>query len=245
MTAFPETSAPTQKQSPPKKRHLTFFGVLGELFITVGVLLLLFVGWQLWWTDILGERAYDEERDSLAQEWGADNGPHEPLKPVKPKYGEAFGLAYIPAIRDGVWKVPIIEGTSPEELQRGIGHHTNGAVPGEIGNLTLAGHRTTYGAPLGDIDKLKSGDRVFVETKFGWYIYELDEKEIIKPWDGWILDPVPGAPSRVKPTEALLTIYSCNPKYSAAERFVWFGHLVSERPKSEGKPAALRKARGA
>lgn len=240
MTASAETTARPKRQPERSERHLSILGVIGELLVTGGLLLLLFVAWQLWWTDVLGRQAYETERNILAQDWESADKAILPMRPVKPTYGESFGLLYIPALDNDAWKVPIVEGTTREELQRGIGHHTNGAVPGEIGNLTLAGHRNTYGAPLGNIDQLKSGDEVVVETKFGWYTYQLDRSEIIKPWDGWVLDPVPGEKSSAVPSEALITIYSCHPKYSTAERFVWFGRLVSKAPKSEGKPSAIK-----
>lgn len=108
----------------------------------------------------------------------------------------------------------------------------------------MAAHRTTYGAPLNNIDNLERGDQVIIETKYGWYTYELTDQKIIKPWDGWILDPVPGLPRNEKPTEALMTMYSCHPKYSAAERYVWFGKLVAEDNKSDGPPAAIQEHGG-
>lgn len=244
MTAATQSTVPTRKQPSRKKRHTTFFGVVGEILITLGVLLLLFVAWQLWWTDVLGERAYDTERATLAQEWDSGKQVPEHLKTVNPKYGKAFGLLYIPALKNAAWAVPLIEGTSRAELQRGIGHHVDTTEPGQLGNFALAGHRNTYAAPLGDIDQLEPGNKIIVETKFGWYTYALDKSVIINPWESWILDPVPGEPPGTKPTEALITIYSCHPKYSTAQRYVWFGHLVSETPKSDGPPPAVESAGG-
>lgn len=240
MTATSEMNAPTGPQPRPKgRRRISVFGVLGEILITVGVVILLFVAWQLWWTDIIAKQAYNEQRTELQQEWGlADDFTGAP-KPVDPKYGEAFGLIYIPALGDKAWGIPVVEGTEREPLMKGMGHHPGTAVPGEVGNFTVAGHRTTYGAPLHNIETLKPGDEVIIETKHGWYVYELDSDEIIEAWEGWVLDPVPGLPADEKPQEALLTLYSCHPKFSAAQRYVWFGELIDEYPKSAGTPPAI------
>ena len=214
-------------------------GVAGEILITLGLLILLFVGWQLWWTDVLAHRAYVETRALLNQEWGIyDTVGREP-RPVEATYGKAFALMYIPGMRDSAWGVPGNQGTDLSFLQNGVGHHEDSAMPGELGNFAVAGHRTTYGAPFGNIDQLAKGDQVIVETKHGWYIYELDRSEIIDGWEGWVLDPVPGKPRNTVPTEALITIYACHPKFSAAQRYVWFGHLVDEYSRSSGTPPAI------
>ena len=225
---------------PPRSKSRSAVHLVGELLITIGVLLLLFVAWQLWWTDVLAHKAYDEGRAELRQEWGVTDAGGTP-NAVKPKYGKSFGLIYIPALRDRAWGVPVLEGTEREVLMKGFGHHPETAVPGEKGNFAIAGHRTTYGAPLNNIDTLEKGDEVIVETKSGWYVYELEAQEIINPWDGWILDPVPGLPSNTEPRDAKITIYSCHPKYTANQRYVWFGSLVEEMPKSAGTPPAIEK----
>ncbi len=241
----------TQQPAPPaaprrRRRGATVLGVAGEVLITVGLLILLFVGWQLWWTDVIAERAYDQTRAQLTQEWGVvapEDGKLQLPPPVQATYGKPFGLLYVPALPDSAWGVPIIQGTDLALLQNGVGHHENSALPGEVGNFAVAGHRTTYAAPFGDIQDLAQGDEVIVETKHGWYIYELDESVIIDAWEGWVLDPVPGKPRDTIPTQALITIYACHPKFSAAQRYVWFGHLVEEYSRSSGTPAAIT-ARG-
>ncbi|MAT61794.1 MAG: class E sortase [Micrococcales bacterium] len=217
---------------------------VGEILITAGVVLLLFVGWQLWWTDILAGRAQAQTRDQLEQQWQSD-GPIDTDTvdtDIKTEYGEPFGLLYVPRLGDRAWKVPIIQGTEHSLLANGVGHHVNSALPGQLGNFAIAGHRTTYGAPFADIDALKPGDEVVVETRKGWFIYELDRDKIISATDGWVLDPVPGRPAGSQPRQALLTMYACHPKYSAAERYVWFGELRDEIPRSSGKPVQLNRA---
>jgi sortase A len=234
---------PTESALPRKRssRARKVIGVSGELLITIGILLLLFVVWQLKWTDFLAARAHDLTRESLQQEWTIGASAAGEPATVKTTYGKPFGLMYIPRLRDRAWGVPIIEGTEHYLLSDGVGHHPESSMPGEYGNFAVAGHRTTYGAPFADIDGLEPGDQVIVETKTGWYVYELDKHTIINYWEGWVLDPVPGKPRKTQPTAKLITIYACHPKYSAAQRYVWFGHLVDEYPKSEGEPPAIQK----
>jgi sortase A len=214
-------------------------GVAGEVLITAGLVVLLFVAWQLWWTDVIAGRAQAEARAGLQQQWTIGETDTSVPTEIETTYGKPFGLMYVPALRDRAWGVPIIQGTEHYLLSDGVGHHVDTALPGQLGNFAVAGHRTTYGAPFADIEQLKPGDQVIVETKKGWFIYELDDHKIINWWEGWVLDPVPGKPRNTVPKEALITIYACHPKYSAAQRYVWFGHLVDEYPKSAGTPPAV------
>lgn len=216
-------------------------GTFGEVLVTVGLVLLLFVVWQLFWTDFLASRAQAETRDELLTEWQLSPANGDEIKTdIKTTEGEPFGLLYVPRLGDRAWDIPIVEGTEHSLLSQGVGHHKDTALPGQVGNFAIAGHRTTYGAPFMDIAELESGDQVIVETKEGWFVYELDKDKIISPDDGWVLDPVPGKPN-AKPTKKLLTMYACHPMYSAAQRYVWFGELVAEYPRSGGPPPALEK----
>jgi sortase A len=115
-------------------------------------------------------------------------------------------------------------------------------VPGELGNFATAGHRATHGEPLRNIDQLEKGDMVVVETATDWFTYQLDEATIVSPSDVWVIDPVPGEPDAT-PTEALITLTSCNPRWASTERYIWWGRLVDTTAKSSGeRPAALKGA---
>ncbi len=230
---------------PQLTRSRRVIGVVGEVLITLGVLVLLFVVWQLWWTDVLAGRAQAEARGDLQREWTIGSADQQLPPGVAPAYGKAFGLMYVPGLRDRAWGVPIIEGTEHDLLSDGVGHHVGTALPGEPGNFAVAGHRTTYGAPFADIDTLAPGDQVIVETAKGWYVYELRRDRIINYWEGWVLDPVPGEPRDTGPTRELITIYACHPKFSMAQRYVWFGRLVDEYRKSAGTPPAIDRYGGA
>jgi sortase A len=223
-------------------------GIVGELIFTLGLVLLLFVGYQLIWTNFSAAQAADSASAQVQQQWAAEStpsateqGPQEATPEAEqPPVGAPFGLIYIPRLRDKVWGLPLIQGVGPDELAKGIGHYVGTAMPGEIGNFATAGHRATHGEPLRNIDQLVKGDEVIVETATSWYTYTLDRTDIVSPSDVWVIDPVPGEPDTT-PTEALITLTSCNPRWASTERFIWWGSLVDTTPKSSGEPPAALK----
>lgn len=206
-------------------------GLLGELLVTVGVVLLLFVGWQLWWTDVVSDADAAQVVDTLQ----ADFDSPEWVQPKHVKLGDAFAIVRIPRF-GAKFARPLYEGTTRDILQRGIGHYTNTAMPGEVGNLAMAGHRTTYGKPFNQIATLEKGDVVLVETKSTWYVYRVSGHEIVPPTQVSVLLPVPNQPD-VEPTEAVLTMTSCHPEFSARERFVVHATLDASYPHDQGVPS--------
>ena len=120
-----------------------------------------------------------------------------------------------------------------EVLSRGVGHYSTTAAPGAVGNFALAGHRITHGEPFAKLLTLNRGDRVIVETREAVYTYVLDRapRELtVRPTDSWVLDPVPGKPGE-QPSEALLTLTTCQDLFHSPDRSVGFGHLMSTRAK--------------
>jgi sortase A len=194
-------------------------GWTGEVLITLGVLLLLFAAWQLWWTDVVADRAtaqvVERLRDDFAPHGGAvaDDGPAAPPVP-----GDAFALMYVPRLGSD-WVRPVLEGTDASVLAEGVGHYDGTAAPGEVGNFAVAGHRTTWGRPFHDIDRLRADDRVVVQTADHVYVYAVTGHEIVRPWQTEVVAPVPDEPGAT-PTERMLTMTSCHPRYSATERYV-------------------------
>jgi sortase A len=212
-------------------------GWAGEVLVTLGVLLLLFAAWQLWWTDVASER--DASRIVLTLERDFADGPAARVgaNGTAPAIGEdgAFAIVRIP--RFGAdYARPVLEGTGRPVLALGVGHYVGTAGPGQVGNFAVAGHRTTYGRPFHDVDRLEAGDRVVVETAADVYVYEVTSHEVVRPGDVEVIDPVPGEPGAA-PTEALLTMTSCHPKYSATERFVVHGRLVEAVPRGDWVPS--------
>jgi sortase A len=159
------------------------------------------------------------------------NGIHE---------ADAFALLYIPRLVDQVWETPVLQGVNPPQLDSGVGHYIGTAQPGEPGNFALAGHRATYGEPFAYFDRLRSGDRVYVRTFGRWFVYVLDNDMKIKPRDVWVIDPRPGQLARSVPSDHLISLVTCDPRWGSVRRWVWWGHLVATHPKDE-PPLEVRK----
>ncbi len=145
-------------------------------------------------------------------------------KDLLPARGDALGVIRIPKI--GVDKV-VVAGTTRSDLRKGPGHYGTTPLPGQAGNAAIAGHRTTYGAPFGDLDALEPGDRIIVETFQGLFNYEVltqDTPEgpngyaIISPYDVQVLNDY---------GDNRLTLTACHPKYSARQRIVVQAKLVN------------------
>lgn len=237
-------TGPTQR----RRRGRRLIGTIGELMFTVGLILLLFVGYQLLWTNMSAAQAADRAAAQVQAQWASQGtptsttvGPTEATPAAdQPEIGTPFGLIYLPRLRDKVWGLPLVQGVGPDQLARGIGHYVGTAMPGELGNFATAGHRATHGEPLRNIDQLEVGDQVVVETATAWFTYVLDESTIVSPGEVWVIEPVPGEPDAT-PTEALISLTSCNPRWASTERFIWWGHLVGSTAKSSGeRPAALK-----
>src|SRR5690606_20192768 len=127
-------------------------GVVGELLLTAGVLVLLFLVWQLWWTDVVADREQSGIIDGLEQEWGTvdeeqiaprQDGP--PPVPDAPEEGKVWATMHVPAFDRP--RFPLAEGVDLESVLnvKGAGHYPETALPGEVGNAAIAGHRNTYG----------------------------------------------------------------------------------------------------
>ena len=210
-------------------------GLLGELLITIGVILVLFVGWQLFWTDVVsdadaGQVVTTIEQDPTGPEW---------VQPKHAKLGDAFAIVRIPRFGP-TFARPLYEGTTRDVLMRGIGHYTDTGLPGAVGNFAMAGHRTTYGKPFNQIDKLVDGDVVLVETKDTYFVYRVTGHQIVPPTQVSVLLPVPDEPD-AKPTVAMLTMTSCHPEFSARERYVVHAELDASYPRAKGVPADILK----
>jgi sortase A len=214
-------------------------GILGEALITLGLLVLLFVSWQLWWTDVTANREQAGTIQALERDFGQPGrSPVAPLARLKKvRLGDAFAIVRIPRFGAGYAK-PMLEGTDRDTLISGVGHYPGTAMPGQVGNFAVAGHRTTYGRPFHDIDRLKKGDVIVVETKASYIVYAVDRHVIVTPYQMDVVAPVPQHPG-VPPAQAWMTMTACHPKFSARQRFVVFAKLLKSIPRAEGLPASF------
>jgi sortase A len=215
---------------------------LGELLITVGLVLLLFCVYQLVWTNVEAQRNQDAVTRDLTDDWRAPHRSSQPAEQVEAVHlGKGFALLFVPRLGKD-FRVPVVEGVRTADLARGVGHYTRTALPGEVGNVGIAGHRATNGEPFRNLDQMRRGDKVVVETRTRWFTYVVDKTRIVQPDDSWVIQPVPGKP-KVRPTEQLLTLTTCNPRWASTQRLIVFTHLAESAPKSAGRPAALARGR--
>jgi sortase A len=222
---------------------------LGEVFITLGLLLMLFLVWQLWWTDVTANREQAVTIHDLERGFGPAGAPRPSARPVpeavpapvavltKVPFGEAFAIMRIP--RFGAdYARPVLQGTGHDTLTKGIAHYSGTAFPGQAGNFAVAGHRTTYGRPFSDIDLLRKGDVIVVETKASYLVYAVDRHVIVAPSQVEVIAPVPQHPG-VRPKAAWLTMTACHPRFSATQRYVVFAKLVRRVPRTAGLSASI------
>jgi sortase A len=232
-------------------------GGIGRTLMTAGTLLLLLVAYQLWGTGILEARSQSSLRGELERQLAEAgtavgepaptteaSGPDDPDDPDRvdvvegdtlprlpiPDYGDPVGEIRLPTI--GVTRV-VVSGIGLDQLARGPGHYPESPLPGQAGNVAIAGHRTTFGQPFHNVDKLEPGDQILTTTVQGEFVYEVEALEIVKPDEVRVLEDQ---------GDDRLTLIACHPKYSLAERIIVHAVLVgSPAPEIEGQ-AEIREA---
>jgi len=178
-------------------------------------------------------------RPSASPSTSPSTAPSTAAAPVEVARGEALAVLRIPRLGDWNDDPPVVvEGVGVPDLKKGPGHMPGTALPGELGNVVLSGHRTTYGAPFERLDELQPGDAVVVETRDIWFTYTVRGSQVVAPSAVEVTHPVPGDPD-AEPTQRLLTMTTCHPKYSARQRLIVSAELTASEPKSAGLPAAL------
>ncbi len=306
MTEEPAAGAPDDDPEPPRPggRHSaprssggvvrTVIRGIGQTLITLGVVVLLFVVYEVYVTDLFGERKQAAATSALDAEWSEHATPtggtsvttvvetaqatavvDAEKQAVDPRtrkknydtaLGEGFAKIYVPAFgADFVFT--IIEGTDPDDLYVGPGHYADTQYPGQPGNFSVAGHRVSKGSPFNDLGLLASCDALVIETQDDWFVYRVlpmaDEvatwsstkhdhcagvepqtgqyaqvtgRTIVDPSDYAVVLPVPGVMSTEVPrgAERLITLTTCHPQFSDAQRMIIHGVLVKAYAKAPG-----------
>ncbi|GAA1817190.1 hypothetical protein GCM10009771_16770 [Nesterenkonia flava] len=220
--------------------------------------------WELWWTGIDADRdrrEATEEFFSNIQATGPD-GPSAAGSDGEPSFevcytlddgteigcspsmrdladGEAtMAMLYAPRLGDD-WAAPVRHGTESTQLDRGgVGHYTGTQWPDERGNFALAGHRNTYASMLGNQDRLTPGDHLYLQTAEGIYTYEVSESYVVLPHERDVIAPVPRE-LEAEPETGLLTLTTCHPLFSNAERLITHARIVDFQPTGTDVPAAI------
>jgi sortase A len=220
---------------------------LGQTLITAGLVVLLFVAYELWITNIFAHEKQVKVHTALEKQWAAGDDPLVPKlalpgdKQSTIPLGTGIANIYIPRLGTD-YHFTIVEGTNDADLEQGPGHYVGSALPGQIGNFAVAGHRVGKGEPFLNLDQLKPGDPIVIETKSAWYIYRVkgDQatgnlstlgadgvpgSQVVDPSDGNVLFPVPNHQGAT-PTQALMTMTTCTPKFSASDRLIVYSALA-------------------
>jgi sortase (surface protein transpeptidase) len=265
----------------PRERGRTVVRTLGEVLITAGMVVLLFVVYELYITNIFSAQKQANATTALNKEWdtvGATDGGRSNHYNLAD--GSGIAKLYIPSFgQDYVFTV--IEGTTENDLAIGPGHYVGSALPGQPGDFAVAGHRVGQGAPFDDLGLLQSCDSILIETQTDWYVYRMlpmagevanwaatkgktaqcsgpnNEakvqplggiyaqtvgQEIVLPDEGDVVATVPhhyGATLSSGQEVSLLTLTTCNPKFSAAQRLIIHAVLVKDWTKDPSAPDKL------
>jgi len=150
---------------------------------------------------------------SLLRQQGLEDALADPRE-RRPLNGEAIGRIVMPTLGKRYF---VVEGTDTDDLRKGPGHYADTPMPGRGGTVGIAGHRTTYGAPFRNIDKLRRGHRVIVDMTYGRFVYRVEKSRIVPPTEVSVKRPV---------GYERLILSACHPLYSAAQRIVVFARLV-------------------
>jgi len=243
---------------------------VGEILVTLGLIVLLFVFYQVYVTDLFSAGKQADATHALDDQWSNPRADHFAVSE-----GQGIAKMYIPAL-GADYHFTIVQGTSAGDLAIGPGHYVHTAMPGEPGNFAVAGHRVGQGAPFNDIDLIQPCDAIVVETANSWFVYRMlpergqaatwtathgsdpmcrgvaplggttaleyadtTGQEIVSPKDSDVLAAVPHHPESALPGGqqiALMTLTTCNPKFSASQRLIVHAVLVRQSAKDPTHP---------
>ncbi|MFI9307686.1 class E sortase [Streptomyces triculaminicus] len=197
--------------------------VIGELLITAGVIMALFVVYSLWWTNVLADREAKKQGNQVRDHWA-----NAPSGPGALDTKDGIGFLHVPAMKNG--EVLVKPGTGGKVLNEGVAgfyrEPVKAAMPWDKrGNFTLAAHRDGHGAKFHNIDKISTGDPVVFETRDVWYVYKVfAELKETSRFNTDVINPVPKESGRTAPGR-FLTLTTCTPVYTSDYRYVVWAEL--------------------
>ena len=240
--------SPGKENRKPKRASTSvlLMSGIGQTMLSVGVVLALFVVWQLFVTSwqVQGataaavdsfSQANPQEATDVTEVQRTDPPPEVPI----PSVGQTFATLHVPRWDSMV--IPVMEGTSQAVLDTGYaGHYINTQGPGQMGNFVLAAHRRSYGNSFRRVEELVKDDPLIVETPQAWLVYQVTSTEIVLPSQGDVTYPIPHGDPNAVPTEQLMTLTTCHPEYSSTHRFIVYSKLSYWVPRDQGRPLALQ-----
>jgi sortase A len=210
----------------------------GWTFIGMGCFVLYFLVYQLVGTNAAASKEQSSLRKELESAWSAQAGipagrsgaskpdttRPDPRRSNSIPVGRGIALLQIPKIK--VEQV-VVQGVDKVDLRKGPGHVPSTVMPGQAGTFGVSGHRTTYGAPFFRLNELAKGDVMTVVTRESVFTYQVTSTRLVPPDDVSVLDNVRGRDGKIRPT---ITLTTCHPRFSARQRLIVFGDLVSTVP---------------
>jgi sortase A len=232
---------------------------IGQLLITAGVIVLLFVVYEVYVTNYFSHEKQAAVRKQIDTVIDNAKAP-DPTLPLpgqslpKPPDGKGLAILYIPRLGND-YSFAIVQGVDDSDLEKGPGHYKWTQMPGQLGDFGVAGHRVGKGEPFLNLDHLRAGDPVIVETKSYWYVYTVlgdkatdnlsatdsngvPGREIVNPGDGNVLLPVPDHPGKAA-NQRYMTMTTCHPKFTAAQRMIVHAVLTSRVAPDSASPLKM------
>lgn len=223
-------------------------GVLGELMITAGFIIAGYLVWDIWYDS--GQKAAVAEEQVIEFQESLTPSPRikadlitegEPPSITRVGEGDTFGVLIIPT-----WygkshnKMPIREGTETYILDAAAaGHYKDTAMPGEVGNFSVAGHRRTHGNSFRFVNELEPGDQIIVQTADTWFVYEMAYDQIVLPTQTEVILPNPDSPEEA-PVDRYLTMTTCHSpqtgEWGNSHRWITHAKLVGWMDRADGMP---------
>lgn len=197
--------------------------LFGKLLLAIGVVIIALAGYQLYQTEKAQDEALIEAEERIKEgmdtdQTVTDGGETPDGLPVnfQTEHGEAFATLEIPKLEK---TLPVVAGTDPDSLDRGVGHLDNSVLPTQGEQILLSGHRDTV---FRNFDQIEIGDQYIVHMPYGSYTYEIRETEIVPEDDTSVIREM---------GEEVLVVTTCYPFHmvgSAPDRFVTYAYPVDK-----------------
>ena len=205
----------------------------GEILITFGLVVLLFAAYEVYGKASAIESHQNVLAHRLDKVWTQPVPGAATLSDASIEPGTPIARLYIPVMKLH-WVV--VEGVDVGDIRYAPGHYPGTAMPGQIGNFSVAGHRVP--SLFWNLQDVRPGDQVVIQTQDNWYIYRVTVNEVVTPHSIEVVAPTPDRIG-VAPTVATLTLTTCNPKWNDYQRMVVHAELVATMPYEDGPPVAL------